>query len=176
MTRKIVKNKKGSTLLNEESIGLILSGIGIVFLLALATAGVFWFLNNQEKAKATSSLKGNHPGEGLINEIYRINDGGKPDSQGFLIPNPSDWFILGFNGKTKPNSCEETDCICICKPPPKYLFTQIDVGTQIRQCDTGGVCGIVFSKVKSFEPIKIEKAGIYLSIKKTGNSIEISKK
>lgn len=162
-----MKNKRGF-LLGEETVKVVIAVICIGFLVYLLVSIYFSYTDSQKTKEATSVISGDH---GIAKEINRINSGGVPNEQGFLVPNPNDWYVFGFTEAKKPNLCAGQSCICICG---KVLIDFFDA--QINECDDKGACAIV-SDLKKFEPIKIESAGVFLSIAKNkDNQIEVAKK
>ena len=159
-----VKNKKGF-LLGEETLKIIIAVIGIIFLVFLLVSVYFSVTGAQDSkyAEASKIL--------ISNEITRINNGGEYNSAGILIPNPAGWDILSFVGENKkPNFCTGQNCICLCRNILIDIFDR-----QIKECDGKGVCSVV-SDLKSFDKIKIENSGTFISVQKINNEIIISKK
>lgn len=159
-------NKK-AFLLGEETIKIIVAVICIVFLIAILASIYFSATGSKSAKEAQSVINGDN---GLAKEITRVNSGGEPNEQGFLIPNPSGWNLLSFIGDKKPNLCAGSNCICICQNVLADIFD-----AQIKECDKKGVC-IAVSNLKSFEKIKIEKTGTYILIKKINGILEVSRK
>lgn len=158
------KNRKGF-LLGEETLKIVIAVICIVFLIYLLVAVYFNVTGEQKVKEADASMKSL-----LVPEIERINDGGAYNSQGILIPNPSDWSIFSFVGEEKkPNSCMGENCICICENAFPDLFDW-----QIKRCDKKGVCNSIVNLAK-FEKIKIGKTGVQISIQKINEQIQVQK-
>jgi len=163
--QKLKMNKKGF-LLGEETLKIIIAVICIGFLVYLIAAVYFSVSDGQKSKEAEASLT-----NVISTEITRINSGGEYNQQGVHIPNPSGWYIFGFVGNVKkPNQCTEQNCICVCRAILINLFDR-----QIKQCDEKGSCLIV-SNLNDFEKIKIEKDGVFISVIKLNENIEISKK
>jgi len=158
---------KRAFLLGEETVKIIVAVICVVFLVAILASIYFSATGSQKSKEAQSIVNGEN---GLAKEITRINSDGTPNEQGFLIPNPSGWYLYSFTGDKKPNLCAGANCICVCGNVLVDLFN-----AQTKECDKKGVCVIV-ENLNTFEKIKIEKSGIYLLIKKTNGILEVTKK
>ncbi len=159
-------NRKGF-LLGEETLKIVVAVICIVFLIYLLVS-IYFSMSGAENIKfAQAIVNGEH---GIAEEINRINLGGEYASQGFLVPNPSGWYIFSFAGEKKPNLCTGQNCLCVCGNELVNIFDR-----QIKQCDAKGACFIV-PNLKEFEKIKIEKAGTTIFIQKVNEYIEIRKK
>ncbi len=165
-------NKRGEEeeLLPKETINLIIAVICIGALAILATAIYFAVTGNQNLKDAQAVVNGDN---GIANEIRRINAGGIPNSEGKIVPNPSGWNIFSFVEQgVKPNSCAGENCLCICE---KLAVGIVNVDTrQAKRCDDKGVC-VVVANLKKFDAIEIKKGGIFISIKKINDLIEITK-
>jgi hypothetical protein len=158
------KNRRGN-LLPEETLKIVIAVICIIFLVILVTS-IYFALTGSEEAKYAEASKG------LISkEITRINNGGETNPSGLLVPNPAGWYVLSFLGNNKkPNLCTGESCICLCR---NILINVFD--RQIKECDSRGVCSVV-PNLKSFDKIKIENSGTFISIQKINNEIQIAKK
>ncbi len=169
-----MRSRKGTTLLPEEVLKIVIAVICIGFLVFLLVS-LYFSVTGDQKSKQADAVMNN--ANGLKAEIEKVNAGGTSE-QGFLVANPSGWYIFSFTREeVKPNMCAGGNCICICE---SVLLTQnIPFNNwqkrQIEKCDDKGSCA-VFPNLKSFEKIKIEKGGIALSITKVNGEIEISKK
>ncbi|MDD5012155.1 MAG: hypothetical protein PHQ66_00705 [Candidatus Nanoarchaeia archaeon] len=163
----MIKDKRGF-LLGEETLKMVIAVICIVFLVYLLVA-VYLNVTGQQKLKeAQAIVNGEH---GIIAEINRLNLGGNYSADGLVVPNPADWYVFSFVGDDKkPNSCIQQNCICICENAFPDLFDW-----QIKRCDEKGVCSNV-GNLQKFEKMKIEKAGIIISINKVNEQIIIEKK
>jgi hypothetical protein len=165
-----MKSKRGN-LLTEEVLKIIIAVICIGFLIFLLVSLYFSVTGEQKKKEAEAIMTSDN---GLAKEIVRVNQGGMANEQGFLIPNPSGWYIFSFVGEDlKPNLCIGENCVCICENVVINIFNWQK--RQINKCDDKGSCTIV-SNLKKFDKIKIESKGTYLSISKINNEIEITKK
>jgi hypothetical protein len=165
-----MKSKRGN-LLPEEVLKIIIAVICIGFLIFLLVSLYFSVTGEQKKKEAEAIMTSDN---GLAKEIVRVNQGGMANEQGFLIPNPSGWYIFSFVGEDlKPNLCIGENCVCICENVVINIFNWQK--RQINKCDDKGSCTIV-SNLKKFDKIKIESKGTYLSISKINNEIEITKK
>jgi len=161
-------NKKGFQLLSEETLKIVIAVICIVFLVYILVSLYFSVTGAQETKYAQANINGDN---GVAKEISRINVGGTPNEQGFLIPNPNGWHVFSFVGQDKkPNLCTNANCICICRNILIDIFDR-----QIKECDSKGACAVV-SNLEKFNKIKIENSGVFLSIRKVNNLIEITKK
>ncbi len=160
--------KKRGELLESETLKIVIAVICIGILIYLLVSLYFALSGEEEKKQAQAIISGEH---GIAAEINRISAGGTETAQGFLVPNPSGWYIFSFAGEEKkPNLCIQQNCICICRNILINLFDR-----QIKACDDKGACTAV-SILKKFERIEIGKAGTYISIKKVNGEIEIAKK
>ena len=160
-----MKNKKGF-LLGEETLKVVIAVICIAFLVYLLVA-IYFSLTGEQKLKEAESTINNL----VAPEIGRVNSEGEPNLQGILLPNPAEWFIFSYIGEEpKPNSCIEQNCLCICERVALDFFNW-----QIKKCDDKGVC-INVDNLAKFEMIKIEKAGVQISIEKINEQIQIGKK
>ncbi len=158
-------NKRGF-LLGEETLKVVIAVICIAFLVYLLVA-VYFSLTGEQKIKEAESTINNL----VAPEIERVNRDGEPNSQGILLPNPAEWFIFSYIGdEPKPNSCIEQNCLCICERVVLDFFNW-----QIKKCDDKGIC-INVNNLAKFEMIKIEKAGVQISIEKINEQIQIQKK
>jgi hypothetical protein len=158
-------NKK-AFLLGEETVKIVIAVVCIVFLIALLVSIYFSVSGNQQAKEAEASMK-----DILIPEINKINAGGEANAEGTLVPNPAEWYLFSFaDGEKKPNLCSGQNCVCLCK---NILINVFD--RQIKACDSKGTCE-VFSNLKKFDKIKIEKSGTFVFIQKVNNFIYISKK
>ena len=158
------KNRRGF-LLGEETLKIIIAVIGIIFLVFLLVSVYFSVTGAQDSkyAEASKIL--------ISNEITRINSGGEYNPAGILIPNPAGWYIFSFvGGNKKPNLCTGQNCICLCR---NILIDVFD--RQIKECDSKGTCSAI-SNIESFDKIKIENSGTFISIQKINNEIQIAKK
>ncbi len=164
-----MRNKNGFELLGEETLKIIIAVICILFLAALLAAVYFSLTNNQAVQEAQSVVNGEH---GISSEVRRIEAGGTSSLQGFFIPNPAGWYIYGFAGNnvTKPNSCSGNNCICVCESALIDIFD-----AQIKNCDNTGSCTSV-PDLEAFDKIQIGNNGVYISIQKMNNELEVSKK
>jgi len=163
----LTRDKRGF-LLGEETLKIVIAVICIVFLIYLLVAVYFNITGQQKIKEAQAILNGEH---GIATEINRLNAGGNYSAQGLVVPNPSDWFLFSFiEENAKPNSCIQQNCICVCEEAIPDLFDW-----QIKRCDEKGVCFNV-ENLQKFEKIKIEKAGITISIQKLNGKIVITKR
>jgi hypothetical protein len=158
------ENRKGD-LLPEEVLKLVIAVICIGFLVYLFTA-IYFTLTSAPKLKEAEASKNI-----ILEEISRVNSGEESNFSGLFVPNPSGWFIFSFvEGELKPNTCVDENCLCICEEAVPAWFDW-----QEKRCDEKGSC-IGVSNLKKFEKIKIETNGIWISINKINNQIEINKK
>ncbi|VVB82100.1 Uncharacterised protein [uncultured archaeon] len=161
----MAKNKRGF-LLGEETVKIVIAVICIGFLVYLLVS-IYFSVSDQPKIKeANAIMTSDH---GIAKEITRINGGGTPTEQGFLVPNPTGWYLFGFTEDKKPNLCSGTNCICICSNVLLDVFN-----AQINECDNKGSC-VVVSNLKSFDKIKIGTGGVFISIRNLNNQIVVAK-
>ena len=163
MIKRIFFDKKGeeTNFLATKVVKILIALVCVVFLIYLITQ--VWYSANKDTnyKKAEASI------ETVYLEIVRINEGGLENSEGTLVPNPSGWDIIGFTENEKPNSCVGEKCICVCD-----INFLDNIKSSAQKCDENGICKNVENLV-SFDTIKIPTAGIFLSIKKTENGVEI---
>jgi hypothetical protein len=157
-------NKK-AFLLGEETLKIIIAVICIIFLVILVTS-IYFSLSGSQDAKYAEASKAL-----IFQEVVRVNSGGIYNPGGLLVPNPAGWYIFSFIGSDKkPNLCSEQNCICLCRNILVNIFDR-----QIKECDSKGTCSVV-SNLESFNKIKIENDGTFISIQKVNNQIQINKK
>ena len=164
-------NKKGEEedLLMSETINLIVALLCIAALIGLIVLVYFALTTNQNTRYALESVNGKN---GIANETKRINADGVNNSN-FFVPNPSGWFIFSFVGEDiKPNKCAGANCICICEGVTLNILDWQK--RQLNKCDDKGSCAVI-SNLKKFDKIKINGGGVFVSIKKVNDLIEITK-
>jgi hypothetical protein len=156
------KRGEGSTFLAVKVIKILIAVICLIGLIALVVN--IWYASsvdtNFKEAEASLNNK-------IYPEIQRVNSGESGNPEGLQIPSPSSWYIIGFTEDVKPNSCVGQKCICICD-----VYFLDSIKSQAKKCDNGGVCKIV-PELISFEKIKIERNGIFISIKQTEDGIGV---
>jgi hypothetical protein len=146
----ILQNKKGEELVSNKTVGLIIAVLCIVFLGFLFVQIYFHFSNSEKEKQAEGVLNG---AEGIITAIKE----GKLqfDKE---ITSPTDWYIFGFTGLMKPNSCLGEKCVCICQKA-NVIASIFKTHAQLEECTKTGVCSAVPNLKEDFE-IKIEKGKI----------------
>lgn len=149
-------NKKGF-LLAEETLKILVAVICLVFLIILIVA-VYTAVTGAKKTKqAEENLN-------RINEIITSLQEGESENQD--ITNPKGWYLLSFLGAEKPNSCLNSNCLCICK------------GTGAAKCDKRGKgsCLVVANLASSNLEIEIKGTSdlTFISIKKQDSKILIT--
>lgn len=134
------RNKKGESLLPEETVKIVIAVVGISFLLFMAYSvyGMFKQDSKVEQAKASLerlsfSLEKVEKGESALEEV--------------IIESPDDWWILAWPYKENPNKpeqCKKDYCVCICDIP-----TVVSQANSLDKCNSGGVCRDVSIKIKT---------------------------
>jgi len=102
------KNKKGTELLGEHTVELIISAFCIVILIFLGVA-IYSFLTKQtaEQQQAVATL------ELLKAQIEGLKNTGETAT--FTASNPLGWYLVSFSSAV-PNGClMGKGCLCICK-------------------------------------------------------------
>ena len=160
-----MKNKKGF-LLAEETLKIVLAVIAISFLISFLTSLYFAKVNSEKLKQAEAILKGDS--EGSIK--MAINSLEDKNSTEFHLQSPKGWYLFGFVGDEKPNSCAGENCLCICDKVLIDTFFGIGKSRQAKECSDGGTCLFV-QNLKEFDKIKIKQQ--FISIKKIDNNIEI---
>jgi hypothetical protein len=158
---KFNKNRKGF-MLAEETIKVIIAIICIVFLFYLLTS----IYNASTSAKKIEEAKASLA---RIETITLALNEGEIDSQD--IPNPQGWYLYGFTGASKPNSCAGTNCLCICDSVSSInIFT-----SQVERCDNKGACINIPNLASSNLDLKIGKGDslLFVGIKKENGNIII---
>ncbi len=120
--RKIkTRSKKGSLLLESETVKIVLAVICIFLLIILAYKLYTLFMKKTAIEIARENI------EQLANRINKLADG---QSGKFTLTGPNDWYLMLFNkGDSMPSQCSSANnCLCICE-------SQTYVG-----CDQQGVC------------------------------------
>lgn len=151
--------------MGEETLKIIIAVIGIVFLVFLLTSVYFNLTGAQDQKYAEGSMNNI-----FVKEVARINAGEEVNQQGIQIPNPAGWYLFSFTDDKKPNLCSGQNCACICK---NILINVFD--RQLKECDGKGVCSVI-PNLKSFDKIKIENSGTFISVQKINGEIVIARK
>jgi hypothetical protein len=160
------KSNKGD-LLSEKTLTVVIALICIIFLFILATS-IYFALTGASNIKAAEVSK-----DKIVQEVNRINNSGETNLEGIQIQNPAGWSIFSFVGDKKPNLCAGENCLCICE---RLAIGIVNVDSRIAQkCDDKGTCFVV-PNLNHFDEIKIENGGIFISIQKINNEIQIAKK
>jgi hypothetical protein len=161
-----MRDKKGF-LLTSEVLKIIVAVVCIGFLVYFLVSLYFANLVDEKTRIAEGVLNGDN---GIGKEIERLNAGGEPDVNGFHVQGPVGWHLFSFVGVDKPNSCLDSNCVCICSRTLINLFKN-----QVKKCDKNGAC-LPVSNLKEFSPIKISRGGIFVSINEVEEFIEIKRK
>jgi hypothetical protein len=165
MRYRLKKDKKGFNFLGEETLKVLIAVICIGFLVYLVVA-IYFSVNKSDKVKqAEGILTGN---EGIITKIKA----GKVPFIFDILSTPAGWYLLGFTGGKKPNTCIGEKCLCVCEKASEFnLF--FDKDAQLKKCDKGGVCSII-SNLKEDFAIEIKKGKTTsISISQIEGNIEI---
>ncbi len=142
--------KRGSSMLPEETLKIILAAIVIGFLIYLLVAIYFSVTDKEDRDKAKASL------EKISEVVNRLRGDSESSSEQVLALNPSDWYLMYFSSQEKqPNSCLGEDCVCICKGVSTYGGLYPD--RQLKSCDSKGTCSGL-GKIKEFEDILFKKS------------------
>lgn len=154
-------NSKRGFLLAEETLKVIIAVICIVFLAYLLVA----LYNSYTADKKIEQAKGDLS---RIEDILSSLGEGQKVSQDFS--DPEGWHFYGFSGQEKPNSCLNTNCLCICQ---KSLIRQIT--SQASKCDKRGACLIIPGLASSQIDLKITgaKNALFVDVIKQSNRIFI---
>lgn len=159
MFKIINKNKRGF-LLAEETLKIVLSVIGIGFLVFLL--GSLYFSGAQENKleHARSVLKGS--GESLESVIQTVKNGegslNDGSAENFTFTNPRGWSLFSFTrevDKNIPNPCANKNCVCICNSRLIKDDNILSKG-QVRECGEEGAC-LVIKDLNKFEEIEIKR-------------------
>ena len=147
------QNKKGSTLLPEQTVKIIITLLVLGGLIFLLTSLYFSKVRTAKQEQAEAELKtGGNP---LIKVIQNLSVG---ESKPFLLKTPTDWYLFGFShtaqkGK-QPAKCGLEKCLCICE-------NVWGDERQIKYCQNYGVC-INVPNLKTY----IDELEIYISASK----------
>lgn len=149
-----MKGKNGF-LLGEETLKTVIAIMVILALIYFLVSLYYANSNAVERREAEATLK-------RISDV--INAGGGNVN----AITPDGWYLFGFTGEKKPNSCAGKNCICICD---KVLGGDY-FDRQIKECSKYGKCLEILG-LESFNEIKINEADSITSIKlrKTDNKI-----
>lgn len=155
---------KRAFLLAEETLKIIIAVIAIGFLIYFLSQLYFSKVQGDKLKYAESALE-------RTEEIVHNLEGGEVEEQ--ILANPQGWYLFGFMGEVKPNSCLDENCLCLC---PKALDYEGRFNRQQKKCTEKGSCLIVENLGGEVE-IKIEKDELnFILIKKENEKILVSKK
>jgi len=157
---KIIKNKRGF-LLAEETLKILVAVICLIFLSYILIA----LYNSNTSAKKLDEAKNVLSRVETI--ILSLNEG-TIESQD--IPYPKGWHLYSFIGEEKPNSCLNSNCLCICD---NVLIEAIK--SQAKKCDEKGACLVVPNLVTADMDLEIIGAEelLRIGIKKQNEEILI---
>jgi len=153
-----MKTDKKGFLLAEETLKIILAVIAIGFLAFLLASIYLNSTNNQKMVHAQDSLE----------RIKDVIDNEDLTSEVVSEITPPGWSLFSFVDE-KPNSCAEETCLCICDDVTITLLK-----SQLKQCDSKGVCAMV-ENLEDFGEIKIKKPAISIKVVKSEGGIIIQK-
>jgi len=140
-------NNKGM-LLASETLKLILSAIGIGFLIFLLTSIYFSTVNSKKLDEATATL------DRIALVIEHVQQG-EIDFEDVTTLTPAGWSFFSFvEGESKPNSCAGQNCLCICD---KITEIKLLGRTQDVECSDDGIC-LAIPKLRKFETFEIRGA------------------
>lgn len=153
-------NKKGF-LLAEETLKVIIAIICILFLAYLLIALYNSYTADKKIEQAKTDLS-------RMETIISSLGEGQKASQDFS--DPEGWHLYSFSGSEKPNSCLNTNCLCICQ---KSLIRRIT--SQATKCDNRGTCLVVPNLAGAAIDLKISGPGneLFIDIMKQSNRILI---
>lgn len=151
-----LKNKKGM-LLAEETLKTVLAVIAIGILIYFLISLYFGNLNEERQKKAEATLE----------RISEIVDSSAESGEVRAIT-PDGWYLFGFAGEVKPNSCASQSCICICENKWDLIFLS-EIERQANECSDEGRC-LKIENLVPFEEIEI------LDIGDSPTNIKVSKK
>ncbi|MFH1325422.1 MAG: hypothetical protein ABIH49_01470 [archaeon] len=142
-------NRKGF-LLGEETLKIVIAVIALVFLIYFLTSLYFTNLNAEKIKQAKADV------ERIVENADSLAEG---ESATQVLPNPEGWYLFGFTGEIKPNSCFGESCICVCDRvfdnPIRNLFSKWEERQSV-QCLKNGACANV-ENLEPFDEIKIAK-------------------
>lgn len=134
-------NKRGSMLLPEETLKIIIAIIGVSLLIVLMYSLYSAVSKSHKLTQARASI------EILYSNIQLIENQEKTQTD-FILESPNNWWITAWpykdfniNGKTKPSSCKGEYCICLCPINFKSLEKSI------KECEEKGICKDVSKKI-----------------------------
>lgn len=135
---------KRGMLLAEETLKMIISVIGIAFLIALVVLIYFNTIEDKRTVQAESLLNGPN-GLGAEIELMKQSDEKRIE---FSLNNAIGWTLFSFSEIGQPNSCGGQKCVCICDDVVDFF------DRQLKNCDEEGSC-LVIENLKTFDPIEI---------------------
>lgn len=126
-------NSKGF-LLASETVKIVIAVICIVFLVYFLTALYFNKVAEEKGRQAASTLINSTQSiKVFINDVKQDKT-----SKTYILQNPIGWYVFSFTGtEKKPNSCSNSNCLCICEDVIDYF------DRQISYCDEDGACLIL---------------------------------
>lgn len=157
------KDKRGF-LLAEETLKIIIAVICIVFLGYLLVA----IYNSKTSDKKMEDARD------VLSRIESITNSIKEgDTQSQDIANPSGWHLYSFVEQEKPNSCLNTNCLCICEKPLIEKFKSL-----AKKCDEKGACLVVPKLAMSKIDLKIRDPDnlLFIEIKKQNGKIFVEER
>ena len=141
----------------EETLKVVIAVICILFLIGLIVAVYLSITGAKKTEQAEENLN-------RIGDIISSLENGENETQS--ITNPEGWNLLSFLGIERPNSCLNSNCLCICK------------GTEAAKCDKRGKgsCLVVANLTNSNLNIEVKGAKdlTFINIKKQDNKILIT--
>lgn len=133
-------NKNGF-LLASETLKIIIAVICIAFLIYFLANLYFSKAGAEKITEAQTNLD-------RVNDIVLALADGESETQD--IPSPEGWYLFGFVGEEKPNSCAGKNCLCICNNVFEYGL-QEKVLRQAKKCDEKGACLVVEDLISKVE-------------------------
>ena len=158
------KRDKRGFLLAEETLKIIVAVICILFLVYILYA--IYNANTADK-----KIKDARDVLSRIDNITTLIGEGESQSQD--VPNPSGWHMYTFVDEDKPDSCLNTNCLCICQ---KTLIGLLK--SQAKKCGDAGACLVLPKLAMSKLDIKIRNPDnlLFIDIKKLNGKIFIEER
>lgn len=161
--RNFKKDKKGF-LLAEETLKILVALICIVFLVYILVS-VYNANTSDKKLKDARDVLSR-----IDNITSSIKEG---DTQSQDIANPSGWHLYSFVEQDRPDSCLNTNCLCICEKPLIELLK-----STAKKCNEKGVCLVVPNLAMSKIDLKIRDPDnlLFINIKKQNGKIFVEER
>ena len=162
-------NRRGM-LLASETLKMILGIISIGFLVFLLTSLYFANVDSKNLVDAKATIE-------RVSQVAERVGSGEISFETINAVSPAGWNFFSFTeAETKPNSCANQNCLCICDEVWSE-FGGFFGERQVNECGENGAC-IIISNLKKFETFEIGGAddSTDIEIRKQGESIEVIQK